>query len=305
MTTTAGIWPTGVARTEERLADSARLDEMTSLEVLTLLNSQDATVPTAVARQLPVVARLVDAADAALSAGGAIHYFGAGTSGRLAVLDAVELLPTFNLEPGTVIPHIAGGDTALVRAVENSEDSEDEGAAAAAGLGPHDVAIGLTASGRTPYVGAALRAARRAGAVTALITNNAGAVLSTDVDLAIEVDTGPEALTGSTRLKAGTAQKLVLNGFSTALMVRRGRVWSNLMVSLVATNAKLRDRTVRILAEATGWDPDLANQALVRADGDLKTALVASLCDVDVDVARHALTESSGSVRAAVRALTP
>ncbi|MCL3861721.1 N-acetylmuramic acid 6-phosphate etherase [Actinotalea sp. K2] len=305
MTTTAGIWPTGVARTEERLADSAGLDEMTSLEVLILLNRQDATVPAAVARQLPTVARLVDAADAALAAGGAIHYFGAGTSGRLAVLDAVELLPTFNLGAGTVIPHIAGGDTALVRAVENSEDSEDEGAAAAAGLGPHDVAIGLTASGRTPYVGAALRAARRAGAVTALITNNPGAALSADVDLAIEVDTGPEALTGSTRLKAGTAQKLVLNGFSTALMVRRGRVWSNLMVSLVATNAKLRDRTVRILAEATGRNLDLSHEALVRADGDLKKALVATLCDVDVDVAHRALTESSGSVREAIRALTP
>jgi N-acetylmuramic acid 6-phosphate etherase len=305
MTTTAGIWPTGVAHTEQRLTESVRLDEMTTLEVLTLLNSQDATVPPAVAAHLPAVARLVDAADAALDAGGAIHYFGAGTSGRLAVLDAAELLPTFNLEPGVVVAHMAGGEEALVVAVENSEDSEDDGAAAAAGLGPHDVAIGLTASGRTPYVGAALRTARAAGATTALITNNPGAVLSAGVDIAIEVDTGAEVLTGSTRLKAGTAQKLVLNGFSTALMIRRGRVWSNLMVDVVATNAKLRDRTVRILAEATGQDPEASREVLARADGDLKAALVATLCGVDVDLARRTLHATSGSVRDAVRSLTP
>ncbi|WNB86420.1 N-acetylmuramic acid 6-phosphate etherase [Cellulomonas sp. ATA003] len=221
------------------------------------------------------------------------------------MLDAAELLPTFNIDSGTVIAHMAGGPAALVVAVENSEDSEDDGAAAAAGLGPHDVAIGLTASGRTPYVGAALRTARAAGAVTALITNNPGAVLSAEVDIAIEVDTGPEVLTGSTRLKAGTAQKLVLNGFSTALMIRRGRVWSNLMVSVVATNAKLRDRTVRILAEATGQDLPSAAAVLAEADGDLKPALVATLCGVDVDAARTALAASSGSVRDAVRHLAP
>lgn len=305
MTTTAAIWPTAVPRTEQRLTASAGLDAMTSLEVLTLLNQEDATVPATVATQLPAVARLVDAADAALDAGGRIHYFGAGTSGRLAVLDATELLPTFNIDAGTVVAHIAGGREALVVAVENSEDSEEEGAAAAAEVGPHDVAIGLTASGRTPYVGAALRTARAAGAVTALITNNPGSVLAPQVDIAIEVDTGPEVLTGSTRLKAGSAQKLVLNGFSTALMVRRGRVWSNLMVSLVATNAKLRDRSVRILAEATGIGVDQSRDALADADGDLKSALVATLCDVDVDVARRSLDTSSGSVRNAVRLLTP
>jgi N-acetylmuramic acid 6-phosphate etherase len=276
---------------------------MTSLEVLTLLNGQDATVASAVAPHLAAVARLVDAADAALCASGTIHYFGAGTSGRLAALDAAELLPTFNLEPGTVVAHLAGGPAALQVAVENSEDSEDDGAAAAAGLGPNDVAIGLAASGRTPYVAAALRTARVAGAVTALVTSNPGAPLATEVDIAIEVDTGPEVLTGSTRLKAGTAQKLVLNGFSTALMVRRGRTWSNLMVSLVATNSKLRDRTVHILADATGIDPQDARDILARADGDLRCALVATLCQTDVAAARHALDLSSGSVREAVRSL--
>lgn len=303
MSTTARIWPTAVPRTEQRLAVSAGLDELTSIEVLTLLNGEDATVPAAVLAQLPAVARLVDAADAALDAGGSVHYFGAGTSGRLAVLDAAELLPTFNIGPGIVVAHLAGAPEALLAAVENSEDSEDDGAAAAAGLGRHDVAIGLTASGRTPYVAAALRTARAAGAFTALITNNPGSVIAPHVDIAIEVDTGPEVLAGSTRLKAGTAQKLVLNGFSTALMVRRGRVWSNLMVSLVATNEKLRDRTVRILAEATGHDLDACRDALTRADGDLKTALVATLCDVDVDVARRSLEASASSVRDAVRAL--
>jgi N-acetylmuramic acid 6-phosphate etherase len=291
-------------RTERRLEASLGLDSMSALQILELLNAEDATVAAAVAPTLPEIARLVDAAADALEAGGRVHYFGAGTSGRLAVLDAAELLPTFNIEPGTVIAHMAGGEAALLTAIEGSEDSVDDGRDAAATLGSHDVAIGLTASGTTPYVRGALAEARRRGAVTSLVTSNPRSPLADEVDIAIVTDTGPEVLTGSTRLKAGTAEKLVLNGFSTALMVRRGRAWSNLMVSLVATNEKLRHRSVRILAEAADLDFDAAQTLLAASDGDLKVAIVASLADVAPAAAWHALDDTDGTVRGALARLS-
>jgi N-acetylmuramic acid 6-phosphate etherase len=288
--------------TELRLEASTGLDALTSVDVLRLLNEQDRVAVDAVAAILPQLADIVDLAAERFRRGGNVHYFGAGTSGRLGVLDAAELLPTFNLEPGRVVAHIAGGAEAIVNAVEDAEDSEAEGRAAAADIGPDDVAIGLAASGNTPYVGGSLAAARDAGAHTVLVSSNPYATLAPLADTNIVLETGPEVLTGSTRLKAATAEKLLLNGFSTALMVAVGRTWSNLMVSVVATNDKLRHRTVRILQEAAGLGSDAARELLVASDGQLKTAIVAALAGTEVARARELLAENAGSVRDALAA---
>ncbi|WP_110590088.1 N-acetylmuramic acid 6-phosphate etherase [Microbacterium suaedae] len=286
--------------TEGRLDASRDLDERSTRGVLQALHEQDAAAVAAVEPALDAVADLVDAAAERFRRGGTIHYFGAGTSGRLGVLDAAELLPTFDLEPGRVVAHIAGGEAGLVRAIEDAEDSQAEGARAAAGLGASDVAIGLTASGTTPYVRAALDTARTQGALTALITSNPASTLASLADIEIVTDTGAEVIMGSTRLKAGTAEKLVLNGFSTALMVAVGRTWSNLMVSVVATNRKLRGRSVRILCEATDMTEAEAERVLREADGEVKTAIVMSFAAVSADEARARLVASDGSVREAV-----
>jgi N-acetylmuramic acid 6-phosphate etherase len=291
------------APTEERHPGSTSIDSASTLEVLRLLNDEDATVPRAVARLLPELAVVVDRAVEAIRAGGRVHYFGAGTSGRLAVLDAAELLPTFNAPDGMFVAHHAGGERALLRAVENVEDDEDAGRTAADSVAAGDVVIGLTASGRTPFVGGALQRARELGAVTALVTSNPHPGLAAHADHVLVADTGPEVLTGSTRLKAGTAQKLVLNSFSTAVMIRLGRTWSNLMVDLVATNAKLRGRVVRILQEATGADEATARAALELAGGELKPALLSLLAGIDTDTARNAVADHDGSVAEALAAV--
>ncbi|GAA2741429.1 N-acetylmuramic acid 6-phosphate etherase [Terrabacter aerolatus] len=291
------------APTEERHPGTTSIDTHTSLDILRALNAEDATVAGAVGAILPELAQLVDRAVDAVRAGGAVHYFGAGTSGRLAVLDAAELRPTFNAPAGLVVAHHAGGPAALLRAVENVEDDIDLGCAEADGLAPGDIAIGLTASGRTPYVAGALARARELGAVTALVTANPHAEVAAHADILLAVRTGPEALTGSTRLKAGTAQKLVLNSFSTALMIRLGRTWSNLMVDVVATNAKLRARVLRILQEATGADTEQARVALDDAGGELKPALLSMLAGVDAGRARDAIAAHDGSVARALAAL--
>src|SRR5689334_9469662 len=239
-----------------------------------MVNAEDASVAGAVSVVLPQLAEAVDLAVEAVRRGGRVHYFGAGTSGRLAVLDAAELLPTFHVPDGLVVAHHAGGMEALLRAVENVEDSEQGGADDAAPVTARDIAIGLAASGSTPYVAGALKAARAAGAATVLITSNPEAPLAPLADIVIAADTGPEVIAGSTRLKAGTAQKMILNAFSTTLMIKLGRTWSNLMVDLVATNKKLRGRMLRILGEATGADADGCEAALAAADGALKRAVV-------------------------------
>ncbi|MGC2939224.1 MULTISPECIES: N-acetylmuramic acid 6-phosphate etherase [unclassified Brevibacterium] len=295
--------PRPLSPTEQRNPRSAGLDELDTLGVLRVLNTEDHAVIDAVAAALPQLARLVDIAAERMRRGGRVHYFGAGTSGRLGVLDASELLPTFNLEPGRVVGHIAGGQAALVNAVENAEDSEADGCAAGAELGPDDVAIGIAASGSTPYVGGALEAARAAGAHAVLISNNPHAPVAEHADDHILLDTGPEVITGSTRLKAGTAQKLALNGFSTALMVALGRTWDNLMVSVVATNDKLRERTVRILMEAADLPDEDARELLERCDGDLKTAIVVSFAEAAPALAASSLESHDGSVRAAIAEL--
>ncbi|WP_068272797.1 N-acetylmuramic acid 6-phosphate etherase [Janibacter melonis] len=296
---------TVISPTEGRNPATVGLDTMSTLALLEALNAQDAMVAPAVAQTLPELSVLVDSAVAAIRAGGRVHYVGAGTSGRLGVLDAAELRPTFNAPDGMVVAHHAGGPSALLRAVENVEDDVEQGAADLAGATGHDVVIGLTASGRTPYVAGALRRAREVGAVTALVTSNPQAELAPFVDHVVAPDTGPEALSGSTRLKAGTALKLVLNAFSTAVMVRLGRTWSNLMVDVVATNAKLRGRLVVILVESTGASPEQARERLAQADGELKPALLSLLADVDLPTARDALHEAQGVLADALRRLDP
>ncbi|WP_104081049.1 N-acetylmuramic acid 6-phosphate etherase [Cryobacterium sp. Y11] len=290
--------------TERRLEASLDLDSMTTLERLQLFVTQDRVAVDAVSAILPQLASLVDEASERLHRGGHVHYFGAGTSGRLAVLDAAELLPTFNIEPGLVVAHIAGGDRAVQHAVENAEDSVVSGRADAAQVGQNDVVIGLTASGNTPYVGGALAASREVGAFTALVSCNSRASLADLADSNIVLRTGAEVVTGSTRLKAGTAEKLVLNGFSTALMVAIGRTWSNLMVSVVATNEKLRDRTLRILMQATNRPEGECRALLEESGGDLKVAIVASVARVPMDVAQVSLGRAGASVRKAVDLLT-
>ena len=293
-----------VPATESRHPDSVDLDRMSTLGIVQLLNSEDRVAVDAASAVLPRLAELVDLAADRLAQGGHVHYFGAGTSGRLGVLDAAELVPTFGTDPALVQAHIAGGSDAIVHAVENSEDSEEAGRRdVAAAVGPLDVAIGLTVSGTTPYVRGALDAARATGAVTALITSNPDAPLAELADYFLAATTGPEILTGSTRLKAGTATKILLNGFSTALMVRLGLTYSNLMVSVTATNQKLRERTLRILGEVTGGDPEVGARILAAADGDLKVAVVSAVSGVEIAASKRALDDARGSVPEAVRAL--
>lgn len=291
------------APTEERHPGTHALDAMSTLELLQTLNDEDARVAPAVLQVLPQLAVAVDLAVERIRAGGTVHYFGAGTSGRLAVIDAAELMPTFNAPDGLFVAHHAGGAEALLKAVENAEDDAELGAQEASVVGPQDVVVGVTASGRTPYVAGALVAARATGALTVLITANPQAELAGQVEHLLAVDTGPEVITGSTRLKAGTAQKLVLNSFSTAVMVRLGRTWSNLMVDMVATNAKLRGRVIRILREASGVDEVAARKALELASGELKPALLSLLAGVDPDTARGALELHQGSVAEALRSI--
>jgi N-acetylmuramic acid 6-phosphate etherase len=297
--------PWVVAPTEERNPDTVNIDLASTVDMLRMISDEDAKVPAAVRAVLPVLAEAVDLAAAALRGGHRVHYFGAGTSGRIAVLDATELIPTYGIDPSQVVAHHAGGAEAVGRSIENVEDDEASGAADAAELHAEDVAVGLTASGRTPYVIGALRAARSQGAGTVLISANPGAEVGAEVDLHVAVATGPEVIAGSTRMKAGTAQKMLLNAFSTALMVRMGRTYSNLMVAVGATNAKLRGRIVRILVEATGLDPRTCADTAEQAGGDCRVALVCLLAGVPVDTARRALADSGGEVRRALAIVGP
>ncbi|OZV78472.1 N-acetylmuramic acid 6-phosphate etherase [Micromonospora echinospora] len=292
------------APTERRNPLSADLDLMSTRDMLAVINEADRRAPAAVAEVLDEIAAAVDLAVPALRDGHRVHYFGAGTSGRLGVLDAVELIPTFNIPRHWFCAHLAGGQGAMWRAVEDAEDNHATGAAEANEcVAPGDVVVGLAASGRTPYVLGALAASRARQAATVLLCANPEAEAARDVDVFIGVDTGPEVVTGSTRMKAGTAQKLVLNAFSTAVMVRLGRVYSNLMIDVVATNAKLRGRMITILVEATGCSEELCRQALNASDGDLKTALVSLVSGADVTRARAALASSADQVRGALALL--
>ena len=293
---------TRLTTTEGRNPVSEGLDQLTTLEVLRVMNDEDHRVPDAVARQLPAIAAIVEAAVAGLSAGGRLIYAGAGTSGRLGVLDAAECPPTFSTHPTMVVGLIAGGQQAMFQAVEGAEDDQERGAEEINALHPglHDVVVGLAASGRTPWVIGAVRAAKQAGAHTASVCCNHDALISDEADLPVEIDAGPEVLTGSTRLKAGTAQKPVLNMISTATMVGLGKTYGNLMVDVSPSNEKLRQRAVSIVVSATACTRDQAVIALHEADGHAKTAIVMILLDMTAAQARERLTTSGGAVRAAV-----
>lgn len=294
----------GALPTEARNPLSLDIDLWPTEAILELLHSEDRAAVASVQSAIPALASAVDLGVAALSQGGSIHYFGAGTSGRLAVLDAAELQPTYGVSDDLVVAHVAGGVAALVTARENVEDDERLGAVETAHLGPPDLVVGLTASGRTPYVGGALRGARAVGARTVLVTANPEAPLAEHADVLVVCDTGAEVVVGSTRMKAGTAQKLVLNSFSTAVMIRSGRTYSNLMDHMRTTNAKLRARAVTVLAMASGLDRHDCATVLADADGEVPTALVVLLAGVPTAVARQALADCGGVVRRTLRALS-
>jgi N-acetylmuramic acid 6-phosphate etherase len=289
--------------TEQRNPRTTDIDRLPTIGILGVINAEDRRVPEAVAEVLPQLAAAVDHAVEALRSGHRVHYVGAGTSGRLAVLDAAELVPTYNVPADWFVAHHAGGAKALQKAVENAEDDAKGGAAElSAAVEPGDFVLGLTASGRTPYVLGALLAASRKGARTGLVSGNPRAMRPAGVDVLIAVDTGPEVIAGSTRMKAGSAQKAILTAFSTATMIKLGRTYSNLMVSMRATNAKLRGRTLRILREATGASEHECAEALAESNGDLKIALMHLLCGVDADTATTMLAANGGHVREAVNA---
>ncbi|MFG2910481.1 N-acetylmuramic acid 6-phosphate etherase [Kitasatospora sp. NPDC048286] len=296
-----------VPATETIRPDWAVIDELPTVELLRLMNAEDRTVPVAVAGQLERIAAVVDAVAARMARGGRLVYAGAGTAGRLGVLDAVECPPTFGTDPALVVGLIAGGSPAVTAAAEGAEDRTDlaEADVAALALTPADTLVGISASGRTPYPLAAVRAARAAGALTVGLACNRGSALAAAAELGVEVEVGPEVLAGSTRLKAGTAQKLVLNLLSTAVMVRLGRTYGNLMVDLRATNDKLRDRARRIVAEATGADEAAIDRALTATGGRAKDAILSLLADVDAPTAARLLKSSDGRLREALRHARP
>ncbi|WP_433657518.1 N-acetylmuramic acid 6-phosphate etherase [Nocardia sp. CA-128927] len=288
--------------TEEANPRTTALDSMSVEELLRTMNSEDAGIASAVAQAIPEITRAVDLIVAARKHGGRLIYVGAGTSGRLGVLDAVECPPTFGTAPDEVIGIIAGGSVAFAHAVEGAEDDPSRAVddLSDIDLTADDVIVALAASGRTPYAIGALRHGRSIGAATVGVSCNRHAELSAHADVGIEIETGPEVLTGSTRLKAGTAQKMVCNMLSTATMVQSGKVYGNLMVDLKPTNAKLIDRSRRIIADATGADLATAAALLDAADGHPKTAIVMQLAGVDVVAARRLLAGSGGFVRTAV-----
>ncbi len=291
--------------TEARNPASMDLDQRDSLGIVTLMNQEDAKVAEAIRVELPNIARAVDLIVERLARGGRLLYFGAGTSGRLGILDASECPPTFSAPPEQVRGFIAGGPTAITQSIEGAEDDLEAGMATAreeAQVGPTDVVVGIAASGRTPWVIGALRAARQAGAATIGVVCNPATPIHQEVDVCIAPVTGPEVLTGSTRLKAGTAQKMVLNMLSTASMVQLGKVYSNLMVDVQPTNRKLRARAVRILQEAAGVDEEEARALLETSGWEVKTALVMALTGADVEEARQRLNAAQGHVRRAVEA---
>ncbi len=289
--------------TEDRLAASARLDRLSVRAALELMSEQDAAAVAAVAAERANVARAVSLVVDGLGRGGRLIYVGAGTSGRLGVLDASECPPTFGTHPEFVQAVIAGGPGAVFRAAEGAEDDAAAGAAAVdeRQVGPADVVCGIAASGRTPFVWAALRRARERGGRTVFVACAPPAPGEPEVDVAIRPITGPEVLTGSTRLKAGTATKLVLNQITTVAMVRLGKTYGNLMVDVRATNAKLRRRATRMVAELAGCDAAAAAALLARADGHVKVAVVMARFDVPAEAARDRLATHGGHLRAALR----
>jgi N-acetylmuramic acid 6-phosphate etherase len=289
--------------TEQRNPRTERIDVASSLEIVDLLNAEDRSVPQAVGQQREALARAIDLVVEAFQAGGRLVYVGAGTSGRLGVLDAAECPPTFGTPPELVVGVIAGGFPALVKSAEGAEDDVNAGMAAmdTAAVTSRDVVVGIAASGTTPYVRAALSRAQTIGARTLIVSCSPPPKLLVETcDVAIVPVVGPEALTGSTRMKAGTATKLVLNTISTGAMIRMGRAYGNLMVDLMALSAKLVDRGERIVMEACGVSRERARAAIDAADRSVKLAIVMVRAGVDRDEARRRLDAAGGLVRNAV-----
>ncbi len=288
--------------TEQRNPASEEMDELATLDLVRLINREDARVATAVEAVLPEVAAAVDLVTQAFSCDGRLFYLGAGTSGRLGVLDASECPPTYSTSPEQVQGLIAGGDTAVFRAVEGAEDNADGAVAEmdARNVRSPDVVLGIAASGVTPWVLGGLRHARTRGCGTIFFTCSPSAAGGVEADVTIVPVVGPEVVTGSTRMKAGTATKLVLNTLTTSVMVRCGKTYGNLMVDLQPNNAKLRDRMLRILSTLAGLDIATARLRLDAANWELKLALVMELCGADADSARRLLARADGRVKAAV-----
>ena len=288
--------------TEQRNAASKNLDRMTAREIVELMNREDRKVAAAVGREIPAIARAVDAIVAGIRKGGRLIYVGAGSSGRMGVLDAAECPPTFGISPMLVQALIAGGVRAITRAVEGAEDSERNGARdlRAMRLTRKDVVVGIAASGTTPYVVGALKFARGRGAMTIALTSNLRMPVGRLAKIVISAEVGPEVLTGSTRLKAGTSQKMVLNMLSTAVMARLGHVYENLMIDMMLTNEKLADRALRILAEASGKKLSAAGHALRAAGHDMRVALVMLKTEVEAREAKSLISRAGGNLRRAL-----
>ena len=289
--------------TETRNSRTMNLDVMTPLEIVTVMNEEDARVPEAIKPQLNNIAQCVTWAAQSIENGGRLIYMGAGTSGRLGVLDAAECPPTFGVSPETVVGLIAGGDKAFIKAVEGAEDSAELGRQdlVSIGLTSRDLVVGIAASGRTPYVLGGLEYAKNMGCHTVGISCNPGSAVGKAAELAIEVVPGPECLTGSTRLKAGTAQKLILNMISTATMVRCGKAFQNLMVDVVPTNEKLRVRAENIVMEATGVTRERAKEALLQSGDKVKTAILMILAGCGREEAEQKLEKTNGHIREAMK----
>jgi len=289
--------------TEGRNPAAEAIDTLSASEIVGLMNAEDATVAAAVGRQHEAVARAIEVIAERLARGGRLVYIGAGTSGRLGVLDAAECPPTFNTDPGQVVGLIAGGRSAMFRAVEGAEDnpqSADDDLAAIA-LSDQDVLVGIATSGRTPYVLGGLRYAQSKGAFAVGLSCNDDAALADCSDLTITPVVGPEVISGSTRLKAGTATKMVLNMLTTGAMVLLGKTYGDLMVDLRATNTKLVHRSRRIVAILTGLSEAEAERLLTQCGGELKTAIVAHLCGTAPDDARQRLERAGGHLRRAIQ----
>ena len=288
--------------TEQRNAASRNLDRMTAMEIVRLMNREDRKVAVAVGREIPAIARAVDAIVSGIRKGGRLIYVGAGSSGRMGVLDAAECPPTFGTSPKQVQALIAGGRRAITRAVEGAEDSARNGERdlRAKKVARNDVVVGIAASGTTPYVLGALRFARGRGATTVAVTSNLRMPVGRLAKIVIAPEVGPEVLTGSTRLKAGTSQKLVLNMLSTAVMARLGHVYENLMIDMMLTNEKLEDRALRILAAASGKSVSAAEHALRAAGHDLRVGLVMLKRGVEAREAKRLIARAGGNLRGAL-----
>lgn len=288
--------------TESRNHHSEHIDTLSTLEMLKVINNEDKKVPFAVETTLPHIARLVDKVVTAFSQGGRLIYCGAGTSGRLGILDASECPPTYGIPHDMVIGLIAGGHKAILQAVENAEDNVQLGAEDLRQLNfnAKDVLVGIAASGRTPYVIGALEYARSLGAVTGAISCNPDSPIAQRADIAITPIVGPEVVTGSSRMKAGTAQKLVLNMITTGAMIKMGKVFGNLMVDVEATNAKLIERQIRIVMQATECERATAEQALAQCQRHCKTAILMILAGVDAQQATQLLAQNKGFIRQAL-----